>query len=160
MRHNEHEVARARKMAKAIGVDLIRFIPVRLIPEAPAKERIKMAENWFPKNKKYRRYVFDEFGADSEYLHKKGCFHLYRSLAIYPDGSVLPCNIIYKHSDSFGNLNKDNFEDIWNNEYFKSARSLFATDKSRGREVACDRCHLFRKNRLSDKVYSAEGVPV
>lgn len=148
MRHNEGEAAEAAEMAKKIGVDLIRFIPVRLIPEDTEENRKEMVRDWFPEGKKWRRFVFDEFRQDGEYLHNKGCFHLYRSLAINPDGTILPCNIIYKHEDNFGSLAEIAFEDIWNNDSYRSARNLFSNRNHQSQEgtVACQRCRIFRKS--------------
>ena len=150
MKHNEHQIAEAKRLAKEIKVDLIRFIPVRLIVNGAETDKKKMAEEWFPVNPAYRKHCFENFNGKMDYLHNESCFHLYRSLAINPDGGVHPCNIIYHPGDDFGNIFYQDFEEIWNNESYRSARALFAK-KNAGpngvpqTQTACHNCQIFRK---------------
>ncbi|MFQ5574706.1 MAG: SPASM domain-containing protein, partial [Terriglobia bacterium] len=145
-RHNEHQIDDAKAMGKELGVDLVRFIPVRLIVDYDEDEKKAMAEEWFPTNPAYRKFCFENFNGQASYLHKENCFHLYRSLAINPDGGVHPCNIIYHPGDDFGNILNSGFKEIWNNDQYRAARSLFNPDKVDNKvETPCSNCRIFRR---------------
>ncbi len=142
MKHNCHQLEEAKKMAEAIGVDLIRFIPVGFPIDAPDKP--ELAQRWFP-----------DFAGNSQkealtgrFLQKPipgGCFYLYRSMTIHPDGHVAPCCVVYKKKDDFDTIFDKPLEAIWNNQKYQSARSLFSENKKSMITTACDRCTLFTK---------------
>jgi len=46
-------------------------------------------------------------------------------MVINPDGTVMPCCAVYDPKYNFGNILRDSLEEVWNNSYFLSARSIF-----------------------------------
>ena len=100
MRHNEHELAEAEVLAKKIGVDLLRFIPVGM--PFDTVDRKAVAEKWYPVTVQGRAYTPDvelQFGQANK---PSSCFYLYRSLVVNPDGGVSPCCVVYNRATDFG----------------------------------------------------------
>jgi radical SAM protein with 4Fe4S-binding SPASM domain len=135
--HNAHELEAARKMAYEMGVDRFRVIPPG-IPFA-SKEPEKLKDDWFLKDDEGRVEAFQGDVPSS-------CFYLYRSMTTNPDGGTAPCCIVYGDKNDFGDFKTQSLSDIWNNQKYQSARSLF---KKGGRAVEptiCDGCHIFKQH--------------
>ncbi|MBM3226435.1 MAG: hypothetical protein FJZ47_21945 [Candidatus Tectomicrobia bacterium] len=143
MRHNIHQVDEARRLARELGVDLLRFIPVGMPFDAQEKDALR--RDWFPQ--------FDETPEGMEALQyqllqrpkKSACFYLYRSLTVNPDARVSPCCVVYGEKNDFGDLLAESHETIWNNERYRSARALFAHDGKPTVRTICDRCNIFER---------------
>jgi MoaA/NifB/PqqE/SkfB family radical SAM enzyme len=144
MKHNQREVATAGKMAKAIGVDLLRFIPAGMPFEI--KNRAEAAEQWFPA-------AFQKKTGSAERLvsgqsaRPGPCFYLYRSVIINPDGGVSPCCNVYRQIRDFASLNGSAIDPpaVWNNSNYVSARSLYSRKEVRNKiDTICDSCDLFK----------------
>lgn len=133
--HNAHELEAARKLAGEIGVNRFRVIP----PGIPfhAREPEKLKEKWLYKDDsgKVQAFTGGEPGA---------CFYLYRSITTNPDGGSAPCCIVYGDRNDFGDLGREPFEAIWNNEKYRSARSLFRKGGKGIQPTVCDGCHIFQ----------------
>lgn len=147
MKHNQHEIPTAKKMAKSIGVDLLRFIPVGM--PFDMKNRAEVAAKWFPDTMDGGRRVPDPqiFGQS---LRKGPCFYLYRAMVVNADGGISPCCLVYRQKHDFATLPKGMFDPliIWNNEHFSSARSLFSPQRNGNRKTTvCNTCDLFEKHR-------------
>lgn len=145
MKTNEHETTRAEAMAKSIGVDLIRFIPVGMPFEF--RNRKEVADEWYPESVTGRH---DSDGTEQQFgqAGKPGpCFYLYRSMVVNADGGVSPCCVVYKQHRDFAQLPRDariDVTSIWNNERYHSARSLFSAQQvDRRRPTVCDTCDIF-----------------
>jgi MoaA/NifB/PqqE/SkfB family radical SAM enzyme len=146
MRHNEHEVDLAEKIADEYGVDLLRFIPVGLPYDFA--DRKTLQKEWFPTTLSGRvdgaEHEEQTFGQG----HKPGaCFYLYRSMVVNSDGGVSPCCVVYQRDRDFADLDAEPDLDvmrIFNNDMYKSARSLFSPQKVEGRcRTVCDGCDIF-----------------
>lgn len=144
MKQNEHEIAEAEALAKKIGVDLLRFIPVGMPYDTP--DRKAVADTWFPLSVEGREYspeVEQQFGQANK---PSPCFYLYRSMVVNADGGVAPCCVVYKKDSDFAMLPAENMMDVWNNDHYQSARALFsAQDAPRKIETICDGCDIFAK---------------
>jgi MoaA/NifB/PqqE/SkfB family radical SAM enzyme len=145
MKHNQSEVEEAERLSRQIGVDVMRFIPVGLPFEA--ENRAALADDWFPTGVAGRVEINDGqqiFGQDGR---PGGCYYLYRSMTVNPDGGVSPCCIVYKDERDFAHLESTDAIDvgaIWNNEKFRSGRSLFSAEEVANRKrTICDSCTLF-----------------
>ncbi len=147
MKHNEHQVDEAEQLSKEIGVDLMRFIPVGLPYEA--KDRKTLAQKWFPASVEGRKNATEDYEQTFGQADKPGpCFYLYRSMVINPDGGVSPCCVVYRANRDFDKLgsSKDpiNIPEIWNNDKYMSARSLFSSKIIADRQrTVCDSCDIF-----------------
>ena len=134
MRHNEHQIPEAEQIAKKLGVDLLRFIPVGLPYDATNRE--ELAAEWFPTTVQGRT---ESDGTEPQFAQKGKpgpCFYLYRSFVINPDGGVSPCCIVFRKKTDFADLSGlESFDplEIYNNEYYQAGRALFRRRKSVGR---------------------------
>jgi len=141
MRHNAHQIDEARRLGRAVGVDLVRFIPVGL--PFDAKDKARLGREWYPA-------LSDPSppGAASPYQFlqrpsRSACFYLYRSITVNPDGRVSPCCIVYGEKNDFGHVLTGSVDELWNNERYQSARSLFSPTGAPTASTVCDRCHIF-----------------
>jgi MoaA/NifB/PqqE/SkfB family radical SAM enzyme len=146
MRQNEHEVVEAERMAKTIGVDLLRFIPVGMPYDTCDREAV--AKEWYPVTVEGREYSPDRVEQQFGQAHKPSpCFYLYRTMVVNPDGGVAPCCVVYKKSSDFGTLPVDDIGTLWNNDHYLSARALFSSRLApRPQQTICDGCEIFAKH--------------
>jgi MoaA/NifB/PqqE/SkfB family radical SAM enzyme len=121
MRHNEHQIEEARRMAAEIGVDYLTFTPVSNIDPA----RKDLIKKWVSTDPRYSLYDA-ESGANLRTTRpKKACPWLYRSASINCDGSVSPCCYYPNFPQArFGDLGKEPFGAIWNNVRYENARAI------------------------------------
>lgn len=137
---NEHEIPRAREMAKELGIVFNlsgMAIPKEFETEwAPSGVRVKTADEiWYPRSI---------------------CTYMFQSIVINSDGSVLPCCHVTNRKYSYGNLLQDDFNAIWNGAQYRLTRSMMVPvlfkPRSGGRPEAipCGPC----------KSYSTMGAAV
>jgi MoaA/NifB/PqqE/SkfB family radical SAM enzyme len=159
MRQNEHQIPEAEALAKKLGVDLLRFIPVGMPYEWQA-QRKEVAKEWFPVTVEGR--VFSD-GDEQQFgqAEKPGpCFYLYRSMVVNPDGGVSPCCVVYKKNRDFADLSSGevSLSEVWNNEKYISARSLYSSEKIIGRKATvCDGCDIFERHPSKLRVKAAKN---
>lgn len=142
MKHNEHQMDEARRLAREIGVDHLRFTSAGL----PFDELANMglAAEWLPKNPAYRAYHPEKIRQQG-YLYDERCFYLYRAMTINPEGGVAPCCAVYHSKSDFGNLVDSGLDDVWNNRHYQSSRALFSRRAyADATETICGRCPLFK----------------
>jgi len=140
MKHNCHQINDAKKMAKDMGVDLIRFIPVGLAFHDEDKKAL--AQQWFPYVPEVADYREDSF---LQKPAKGGCFYLYRAVTVNPVGAITPCCVLYNEADDFGNMLESDFSNVWNNQLYQNARALFSRRNNRKITTVCHRCTMFVK---------------
>lgn len=129
-RFNQGEIESAKTMARELGIDQIRFIKP-FFPEDADEEWIS---DLFPKNT-----------PASPAGKPAGCFWVYRSAYINYDGGLLPCcKDVRPLANDFGNVFKEGFKRIWNNESYRSSRSLIANpaEKSIKCCTVCANCPI------------------
>ena len=123
----------------------MRFIPVGLPYEA--QDRETLSEKWFPVTVEGRTKSGDVPQTFGQGNKPSPCYYLYRSMVVNADGGISPCCIVYKGSRDFDDLKKHDEIDvaaIWNNEKYRSARSLFSAKELPGRRMTvCDGCDIF-----------------
>ncbi len=158
MKQTEHQVREAEILAKKIGVDLLRFIPVGMPFEF--RNRQEVADKWYPTGIEGRvqsDHQEQQFGQAA----KPGpCFYLYRSIVINPDGGVSPCCVVYRKNRDFAELNGETFDvaSLWNNERYVSARSLYSQETPLNRRATvCDICDIFERHPSKRKRASAQS---
>jgi MoaA/NifB/PqqE/SkfB family radical SAM enzyme len=144
MRQNEHQVQHAETMARRIGVDLLRFIPVGMPYDTCDREAV--AAEWYPitvEGREHSPNIEQQFGQ----AHKPSpCFYLYRTIVVNPDGGVSPCCVVYKRQTDFGQLPSE-VAALWNNDRYLSARALFSADTApHPIPTICDGCEIFAKH--------------
>ncbi len=100
LKNNEHEVEKARHMAKEIGIHF--FI----------KGFRETDPELAPKNSKYK----------ASFLNKP-CKDIYRSLGIYWNGDIVPCCYDTDDFEVMGNVKKNGLSDIWNSHKYRDFRA-------------------------------------
>lgn len=147
MRHNESEMADAARLAREIGVDGVRFKPVRLdktaghtfageVPDETVRE-------WAPSDPSLVHAMTP--GRPSFLDHH--CSFLWVSVSVYEDGAVAPCCETTRRADDLGNLLTRPFEQIWNGPSYVAARRVaLGLPAGPGSEtMACHTCKVFSK---------------
>ncbi len=149
MKHNEHEIPIAEKMAEELGVERFRLLSVGM--PFNELENLALADQWTSENPEFRSYHPQPI-LDRGYLYDESCFYPYRAMVVNPDGGVAPCCAIFHEKWDFGDINKQSIKEIWNNDYYRSARSLFAK-KPIDNPVpnACDNCLLYNQKHPRPK---------
>jgi radical SAM protein with 4Fe4S-binding SPASM domain len=152
-KHNEDQVPKLKALADHLGVKIsIRQGALGGEGQSPPVNKdIALAKKWLSPNKAYNKEY--DYLSDKPYLKDGPCYFLWKTVTINWDGSVFPCCWVYDSRHSFGNILKENFESIWNNDLYRSSRSLFSLRKgaflkSRGDipETICYQCKIFKHN--------------
>ena len=142
MKHNEHEIDAARAIAKEIGVDQFRVIPVGIPFDSPNPQELRNA--WFPTSVSDGRLdTGDEIASNGQ--STSACYFLYRYLVVNPDGKTSPCCVVSGEKNDFGKIDGRDFKALWNNAMYRSGRAQFATGGKVETATVCDRCDLFVK---------------
>ena len=144
MRHNEHQVEDARRMAEELGVDTITFKPVDF---PHGSEDIDLARQWLPRAELEARLAdpfrkpYAEDGAR--------CWRLWRSAVVNWDGGYAPCCYLTNASDDFGDVRTHSIKEIWNNQLYRTARGLFSKSGPVKEYVGCQDCSVYTQSRAA-----------
>lgn len=159
-RHNEHELKKAQDMADELGIVLS---PTTAFIAVDSPE----FRGWVPKDKRYSRYNINKKEAvDSKKIPWKSksdnvCNWLWGGITINWDGTVSPCCGVYKEEDDFGDILKVNdFQSLWNNNYYRAARSYVKNGRQIKNKVnnACTACNKIGQiNYELDQDYWVRG---
>jgi len=145
---NEHEIPRAKEMAARLGVTL-ELANMGLGDDLPdvtfACDIETRKKTWLPSQARYINKWYQ--GAHRYPLYNAPCDQLFNWIVIAPDGNVFPCCLASDKNNTFGNILKSSFKEIWNNETYAYSRSLFAGRKYCGsvKETICTHCRNFKK---------------
>jgi radical SAM protein with 4Fe4S-binding SPASM domain len=149
-KHNVHEIEQVKKIAGRLKVDDVDICRAQLggpkqTPYIGDKSTAKLAHEWLLPDRSVKG-EFDYF-SNPDYLNKKKCYFLWKTITINHDGSVSPCCCVYDPSTDFGDIKKNEFPMIWNNDVYKSARGLFSKSKKNNSKIytVCHTCKIFRK---------------
>ena len=99
LRNIEHQIEKARTMAKEIGIIFEVKTFAESVPELA------------PKNINYRRK-----------LKHLPCTDIYAQSLVYWNGDVVPCCYDLEGKEIMGNLNNNTMEEIWNGEKYNNFR--------------------------------------
>jgi len=156
MKHNEHEIDAARKLAREIGVDVFRCIPVGLPFDSVDAETL--AERWFPVSAR------DGVEMSTNDQAQSSCYFLYRYLVVNPDGKTSPCCVVSGEKNDFGDLKSEDLPSLWNNAMYRSGRALYRRGGKVDKATVCERCDLFAKRSsrpgAAAEVKAPQWVPV
>lgn len=131
LRHNEHQIEKAKKLAKKLGVNKLTFKTAQIYNFENGSELI-------PTQKKYARYVEKEKGVfvRKKKIHNR-CWRAFSGTVISVDGEVLPCSFDKNADFSFGNLKNKPLAEIWHSEKALAFRRLLLTDR-KGVGICCN----------------------
>jgi radical SAM protein with 4Fe4S-binding SPASM domain len=132
VRHNEHEVAQVRLLAKALGVDEVAFKTAQVYD-------YKNGSDLIPKNERYARYkkqADGTYGIKNKLLNH--CWKMWNSCVITWDGKVVPCCFDKDASHVLGNVSHQSFQSIWTSDAYQAFRASLL--KSRNEIEICTNC--------------------
>lgn len=139
-KHNEHEVEKAREMAKKMGIDVFSL----MLGYVPPEEK-----EWVPSEDIMDRYGLlnsPERGTKPDALGMKKydvCKWLWTHLIVSSNGIISPCCRRSVNIPEFGNIFEvKEFMDLWNSDGFRSARRFFATGKLQEPKTLCETCPI------------------
>ncbi len=122
-RFNENEMNLAKQLAENLKVD----IEFKTFMFNAKNESLR--KKWEPRDERFIRY--DSTTGRDLNLKKYSCDWLWLYAVINWDGKVTPCcNWMEKGMFEFGDLKTNTFRQIWNNEYFVSARKAMNQEES------------------------------
>ena len=127
MKHNEHQIDEFKKISKEMEVDEIELGNIQLNPNT-AKDK------WLPNNPEF---VYATYRGEENI---QPCHWPWSGLTVNWDGGISPCCVIDDQDTDFGNIFKNNLSEIWNNEYYVSARSVFSDTKKITKNTICNIC--------------------
>ena len=130
-KHNEHEIDKIKAYWKKAGVNKVEIKTAQIYQ---VNENIDL----IPTNKKFSRYIEqnDSFIIKGKLPNK--CLRMWTSCVITWDGNVVPCCFDKDADYCFGDLKKEDFNLIWQNNGYKSFRSKIL--KSRKKIDICRNC--------------------
>jgi len=126
MKHNEHQIGEFREISKQLNVDEMELGNIQMNPNS--------ARDWLPENKEF---VYESYLKEKEILP---CHWPWSGITINWDGGVSPCCVIDDENTDFGNAFESGIMNIWNNEYYVSARSEFSDTKNITKMTICNIC--------------------
>lgn len=143
-RHNEHEVARARALAKSIDVP-VQFDPIILADDLP-DQRLggtveQRAAAWLPRNARYVSSYYDAIPPRVP-MRKGACPHPFQSAWIDSSGDVFPCCYASLQKHAFGNVLERPLREIWRSAPYRQARGFRARGE-KPLDIICNRCPLY-----------------
>ncbi|MBF0520735.1 MAG: SPASM domain-containing protein [Nitrospirae bacterium] len=119
---NQSEIPLAQKKASELGIDNVRFIK----PFFPVSAEEDFISDIFPRKR-----------LELSNHDNPGCSWPYRSVYINYDGGLLPCcKDTRLLSNDFGNVFRDGFKTIWNNDHYLKSRALIKDPANK--ELLCD----------------------
>jgi radical SAM protein with 4Fe4S-binding SPASM domain len=130
-KHNQHQLADIRKMAKQYGVDHLQIKTAQVYD-------YETGDQWIPDNPQYSRYEKSEGGIVFKNNLLNHCWKMWHSAVITWDGNVVPCCFDKDAQHKMGNIHQQHFEQIWNGETYSHFRKqLF---KGRKEIDICKNC--------------------
>jgi radical SAM protein with 4Fe4S-binding SPASM domain len=134
-RYNEHEVQEAAAFARSVNA----AFSIKSMQVLDAEK----AGDWMPGDGKRSRY--QESGGQWRPVRSpsRGCYRMWTTAVITVDGDVVPCCYDKFAGHAMGNINDQNFGDIWNSEKYKSFRENVI--RSRASFDICSGCPQGRR---------------
>jgi len=118
MKHNEHEVERAKRKLETMGVDETVII-------SPCVRTIEQGKELLPTEDKYWYYDREAFAGGDLIPRKRPnnrCWWIYYSTVVLWTGEVVPCCRDACGHHIMGNLLEQNMKEIWNGDRYRSFR--------------------------------------
>lgn len=144
MSHNELEIQKAKLLATQLGINKFELADVRCDMAKEVfmqnKEQFENVLPFLPKNEKYS--IYDYKYKRKKIIRNNNCSFLWSRAVINYDGSITPCCMVYDLKYRFGNINKETFNDIWNNKSYQDARRIVSKNIISTSSI----CNICKKN--------------
>jgi MoaA/NifB/PqqE/SkfB family radical SAM enzyme len=130
MRHNEHEISKAKGLARELAVDQVDLLAIHCDMGREIfwddKTRLEKTAKWLPRDEKFCVY---DLATGKRKKRSKTCNFLWVQSTINWNGSVSPCCALYDEQYDFGNAFDISFKNVWNNDKYRQARKIVRTKK-------------------------------
>ncbi len=126
MKHNEHQVGAFIDYFTKIGVDNYSIIGTCI-------RNYAQGQDYLPSDTSYWSYDVDEYHKGKLVPKIKSnnyCEWIYSTMTVLVNGDVVPCCRDPCGTLILGNLFRENFKDIWNNEKYQKLRKRVSTDSN------------------------------
>ena len=153
-RHNEHEIEKARKIAKEIGVD-----------EFSCTSPNVGSPDWLTTKEPYRSRYYIVVGERVRF--KTGqraelCNWLWDGIVLNSDGSISPCCSVEEAKDDFAaEFLPGRFSELWNNAKFTAARRHVLKKRltpETGSAHICERCDFIGLSNHMDAEFILQDM--
>ncbi|MCC6384742.1 MAG: SPASM domain-containing protein [Bacteroidia bacterium] len=124
VRHNEHQVEEVKQMAKEFGADEVALKTAQIYDYEKGSDLI-------PVNEKYSRYKKSDncsYSIKSKLLNH--CWKMWHSCVVTWDGHIVPCCFDKDAKYKMGDLKKNTFREVWNNERYNRFRASVLRSRS------------------------------
>lgn len=121
---NEHQLEEVKQLAKEIGVDDVWFKTAQVYDYENDPNQL------IPSLSKYSRYKKDNNGnMVPKNKLQNHCWKLWHANVITWDGIVVPCCFDKDAMHHLGNLQRQSFKEVWNNDNYKQFRRELMTSR-------------------------------
>ncbi len=144
---NEADAPKVKAIADELGVDFERkqlFLGYEWVDFPVEGDGESWKRQWLPSEAAdIREYYKDSEGPAPA---PGRCGALFDSCVINPEGKITPCCWANKKEAVMGDLLTQSFDDIWNGESYRFARSRFVPTLGApaSGKVVCEQCRLYR----------------
>lgn len=142
-RFNEHELEKARRLSKEIGIDFLKFNNFRCDMGSEltlsGREQYSNVSYWLPKNESLSMY--DYARKEKKKIKINDCKWLWFKASINWNGAVSPCCAVWNEKFDFGNVSDSPFGEIWNSSKYRQARRIVRGDQLESPDNICSVCH-------------------
>jgi len=147
MKHNEHEIEAARKLAEELNMKF------RLKAVSLDEQDKELMEKWYPENSLFRKYDYNKKNKQP-YIDR--CLELWNSPVIDSEGNMYSCCYVFGEKYKAGNIIENSFRSTWNNKIMKESReSVMKKDKSRFSNTQCSQCDQCKTRRSLSEFFKA-----
>ena len=148
MKHNEHQIEEAKKMASDFGVPIQIYavgIHLKKDTDVPLNELMDTYGEWLPDDPRYQTYTEDR---KSRKRTMKFCKSPWLETMVNWNGDVFPCSSVHtEEKERYGNIFEQDFEDIWNGEKYVAARKELLGQPNNVHTI----CHTCKKNNYQGR---------
>lgn len=122
-KQNEHEIEQMKMLKTEMGVDNLNFKTIQVYDYESGNQLI-------PDNDKYSRYKKNDKGIyELKNSYKNSCWRSWSSCVFTWDGSVVPCCFDKDAKYKMGNVNKQEFKQIWKSAIYKDFNQQILKDR-------------------------------
>lgn len=144
-RFNEHEIEKARVLAKQLEIDKLEISTFRCNMADELflnnEKQYQNVKSWLPEDEELSMY---DYTRKRKKIIKKTCRLLWFNSIMNPDGSISPCCASWHERYDFGNIESSSFREIWNNQEYRHARNI---NKGENMSAKSHICHVCCENK-------------
>ncbi len=120
---NEHQIEDAKRLAKELGVDEIRFKTAQVYDFEKGNPLIPTIDKY----SRYKKQADGTYKLKNKMLNE--CWRMWSSCVITWDGKVVPCCFDKDAQHQLGDIQETSLEKIWQNEGYNNFRKALLTNR-------------------------------